>query len=100
MSLVMVLIRTGLLVVVVSVAVLIVSSTEMGGAHQDLGKKGLLAGAVLCGAGIVLGLMVKVVNVASTRRCPRCRKRVAHGHIYCEDHFQEALRGARDRTRY
>jgi hypothetical protein len=40
-----------------------------------------------------------VLNISSTRRCPRCRKRVPRGHIYCEDHFQEALSHARDRFR-
>lgn len=93
------LIRTGLIVIVIAVAGLIASDTQSGGAFRDLAKKGLLLGAILCGAGLVLALLLRVLNLTSTRRCPRCRKRVPRGHIYCEDHFQEALSHARDRFR-
>ncbi len=93
------LIRTGLLIIAIAVAALIAADTQTNAAYRDLAKKGLLLGAILCGSGLVLAFLMRVLNLSSTRRCPRCRKRVPRGHIYCEDHFQEALSHARDRFR-
>ena len=90
------LVTIGLFMMAISVLGLIVVDTEMGGDHTELLKKSLFAGAGACAAGLVLGLLGKLTSIRIGRRCPRCGHSVRHGHIYCEDHFQEALNRARD----
>ena len=91
------LVRWGLLIVGISFLALIVVDTEMGGANRGFLRSAIWFGAGLCGAGIVLGAISRLMNVRIGRRCPVCRRPVARGHIYCEDHFQRALDDARDR---
>jgi hypothetical protein len=86
----------GLLIVAIGFLALIVIDTETGGANRDLAKKAVWFGAGLCGLGIGIGALARIANTSFRRRCPVCRRPVARGHIYCEDHFQQALDQARD----
>ena len=61
------LIRTGLLVIVIAVAALIAADTQTGSSFRDLAKKALMVGAFLCGAGLVLGLLLRVLNLTDQR---------------------------------
>ena len=88
--------RTGLLITVLAVVALIVVETEMGSAHRAFLRGAVLLGAALCGAGALLWVLGKAFNTQYRRRCPKCRRPVPRGHIYCEDHFREALFQAKD----
>ena len=90
--------RTGLLITVVAVGALIVVETEMGSAHQLFLRSALLLGAGMWCAGAVLWVLGKLLNTQYVRRCPKCRRPVPRGHVYCEDHFREALFQAKDQN--
>ena len=91
-----VLIRSGLTIVALTMAALIFSDTESVGIPRDWVKGALYTGAGLCAVGLLLGALAWVANLTVGRRCPRCGHPVMRGHIYCEDHFQQALLDARD----
>ena len=93
------LVRWGLLIVGISILALIVVDTEMGGANRGFLRSAIWFGAGLCGAGVFLGAIARIANLRIRRRCPVCRRPVARGHIYCEDHFRQALDHARERNK-
>src|SRR5262245_24160204 len=90
------LIRLGLTIVAVTMAALIFSADESVGIPREWVKYALYSGAGLCAAGLALGAIMKLAGMTAGRRCPRCGRPVMRGHIYCEDHFREALLDARD----
>jgi uncharacterized membrane protein YgdD (TMEM256/DUF423 family) len=95
------LIRLGLLIAALAVLGLIFVDTEMAAGHEELPRNILFVGAVIFAGGVVLSAVSKASNVRLWgARCPKCGHSVQRGHIYCEDHFQEALDQARDRLRF
>lgn len=94
------LIRLGLFIAAIAVLGLIIVNTEMAAGHENLPRLALLAGAGIFAAGVALAILSKVANVRLWgARCPRCGHSVQRGHIYCEDHFQEAIHQARENLR-
>ena len=94
------LVRLGLLIAALAVLGLIFVNTEMGAGHEAWPRNALFLGGVVFVGGLVLITLSKVTNVRLWgSRCPRCGHSVQRGHIYCEDHFQEAIDQARDRLR-
>jgi hypothetical protein len=83
-------------VAVVSVLGLIVSDSEMGGDHRGWFRNGLLLGAGLFAAGLLLSVLYRIAKLGSGGRCPACHRPVRKGHVYCEDHFREAINRSRD----
>jgi len=59
----------------------------------------LVAGAVFLALSVALSLAGRVSARVAGKRCPRCGKPVAHGHIYCADHLKEAVNQFRDSQR-
>jgi len=59
----------------------------------------LLAGAACIAGGIVLWFVGRATASLAGRTCPRCRRRVPHGRIYCDEHRSEAINQQRDRER-
>ena len=89
----------GLILLVVAGLLLAFSDTEMSGAHPHILKTLLAAGAALTVAGLCLSALVRLVKFGKIRigrRCPACHRSVRPGHIYCEDHFRDAVNRARD----
>ena len=94
------LIRLGLLVAALAVLGLIFVDTEWAGGSEWLPRDMLFAGAAIFLGGVALNILSKITNVRLwTARCPKCRHAVPRGHVYCTDHFQEAIDQARDRLR-
>ena len=90
------LIQAGLLLVAVAVLGLIVVDTEMGGDHRLTLRTVVIGGTWLCASGLLLGFLSKTIRFIPGRRCAICRRRVRHGHVYCEDHFRAAVYRSRD----
>jgi hypothetical protein len=59
----------------------------------------LLAGVLLLAISLLVSALGRVGAKVAGRRCPRCGKAVAHGHIYCSDHLREAVNQFRDSQR-
>lgn len=59
----------------------------------------LMAGVVSFLLSLVFSLAGRVTAKVAGRRCPRCGRPVAHGHIYCADHLKEAVNQFRDNQR-
>lgn len=93
-----ILIKTGLAIVIVTMLVMLFAKSESFGVSSELVRNALYLGAALCVVGVALGVLLRVANITQGRRCPRCRRPVARGRVYCEDHFQQTLHDARDRT--
>jgi len=94
------LIRLGLFIAALAVLGLIFVNTEMAQGHEALPVHILLAGAVIFGGGVALSVVSKASSVRLWgARCPKCGHSVKRGHIYCEDHFQQAIDQARERLR-
>ena len=95
------LIRLGLFIAAIAVMGLIFVNTEMAAGHEDLPRLALLSGAGIFAVGVALAVLSKATNIRLwASRCPRCGHAVQRGHIYCADHFQEAIDQARERLRY
>jgi len=95
------LIRLGLLVAAIAVLGLIFVDTEMAAGHEGLPRDMLLAGVAIFAGGIALNILSRVLNVRLWGpRCPKCGHAVPRGHVYCTDHFQEAVDHARDKLRF
>jgi hypothetical protein len=94
------LVRLGLLIAALAVLGLIFVNTEMAQGHEALPRDLLLIGAALFGGGVLLGLLSKASNVRLWgARCPKCGHSVPRGHVYCADHFQQAIDQAREHLR-
>ncbi len=59
----------------------------------------LYAGGIGIASGVVLKILGWVTAGIVARSCPRCRRPVARGHIYCDDHRVAAINEQRDRER-
>lgn len=95
------LIRLGLLIAALAVLGLIFVDTEMAAGHEDLPRNMLFIGAVIFGGGLVLNAFSRARNVRLWgSRCPKCGHSVPRGHVYCADHFQQAIDQARDQLRH
>jgi len=94
-----VLIRLGGLIVVLDLVYLAVWELYAGGADDVLFRTALKVGGACIAGGIVLWLVGRATARAVGRTCPRCRRRVPHGRIYCDEHRSEAINQYRDRER-
>jgi len=95
------LIRLGLLVAALAVAGLIFVDTEMAEGHEAVPREMLLVGAAIFAGGVGINLLSRFAGLAHwARRCPKCGHSVKRGHVYCTDHFQEAVDQARDYQRH
>ena len=95
------LIRLGLLVAALAVLGLIFVDTEMAEGHEGLPREMLFAGGAVFLAGVALSVISRITMVRMWgTRCPKCGHVVQRGHVYCTDHFQEAIDQARDRQRF
>jgi hypothetical protein len=95
-----VLIRLGGLIIVLDLIYLAVGEiVDEVVVHDAWFRAALLAGAVCIAGGIVLWLVGRATASAVGRTCPRCRRRVAHGRIYCDEHRSEAINQYRDHER-
>ena len=89
----------GLILLIAAVLLLAFADTEMGGAHPHVLKTLLTAGAALTAGGLALSALIRILKFGRVRiagRCPACHRSVRPGHIYCEDHFRDAVNRARD----
>jgi hypothetical protein len=94
-------IRLGLLIAALAVLGLIFVNTEMASGHEDLPRAMLFIGGVIFGGGVVLSAVSKATNVRLWgSRCPKCGHAVPRGHVYCADHFQQAIDQAREHLRH
>ncbi len=59
----------------------------------------LKAGLVTLAAAFVLGLVTPVAKQIRKGRCTICGHPVLRGHLYCQDHLQEAVNAGRDKAR-
>ncbi len=59
----------------------------------------ILAGAALLAVSVVLSIMGRVSARVASGRCRRCDKPVQPGHVYCPEHFKEAVNEYRDHHR-
>jgi hypothetical protein len=82
----------GLLWMVVAELVLHQSS----GAHVRLV---LLAGVVSLAGSLIFSILGRVSAKVASGRCRRCGKPVQPGHVYCSDHFKDAVNEYRDHQR-
>ena len=93
------LLRLGGLALVGGVAYMVVGDLLFGGADYRLVKTILIAGGVALAAGVVARIAGSAAAGLAGRSCPRCGRRVARGHVYCDDHLQETINEYRDRQR-
>src|SRR5262245_57936176 len=95
------LMRLGLLIAALAVLGLIFVNTEMAEGHEMVPRDMLFVAAVVFGGGLVLNAVSKATNARLWgSRCPKCGHPVPRGHVYCADHFQEAIDQARDHLRH
>ena len=59
----------------------------------------LLAGVVFLAASLIFSIMGRVSAKVASGRCRRCGRPVQTGHVYCSDHFKEAVNEYRDHQR-
>jgi hypothetical protein len=96
-----VLIKAGLWILAVSVAVVLVAEAilpETGENLSRLAKFGLLGGAAMTVLGLILAVLGRGASALFRRRCVRCGKPVARGATYCPDHLKESVEQARDKA--
>lgn len=94
------LIRLGSLIVVLDLIYLAVGEIVDEVVVDDTWfRTALAAGAASIAGGIILWLVGRATASLVGRTCPRCRRRVAHGRIYCDEHRSEAINQQRDRER-
>jgi len=54
------------------------------------------AGIVLTVGGVVLQVLGRAGRAVGRARCPRCRRPVQSGEVYCPEHFRQALDRIKD----
>ena len=74
--------------------------TARGGANAGLFRTVLGAGGVCLVAALVVSTATRAKSSISAPSCPTCRKRVARGRVYCEDHLVETINRYRDEQRH
>lgn len=94
-----ILIRLGGLMIVLDLVYLAAGELWFGGVDNVLFRNFLMAGAGCIAAGCVFWFAGWTAARVAGRTCPRCRRRVAHGRIYCDEHRSEAINEQRDRER-
>ena len=93
------LLRIGLLLIVLDLFYLVVAEIYWGGADKPLSRSVLWGGGIFIAGGGLAWLVGRAAAGIAGRTCARCRRRVARGRIYCEDHFQETIDRYRDQER-
>ena len=93
------LMRFGILMILLDLAYLALWEIYTAGADDALFRTILKVGAVFIGGGIIVWFIGGARARISGRTCPKCRKRVAHGRIYCDEHRIETINRYRDRER-
>jgi predicted nucleic acid-binding Zn ribbon protein len=97
---VIILLRTlGILLVAGGLIWMSISEVVLKESHGAQVRAMILSGVGLLVVSIVLSMFGRVSARLAGRRCPRCGKPVAHGHIYCSDHLKEAVNQFRDSQR-
>ncbi len=94
-----ILIRGGFLIIVGTVVYLALTEFVLEGADISYVPKLLSVGGIGIASGIVLKILGRVTAGIVARTCPRCRRLVAHGRTYCDDHRVAAINEQRDRER-
>ena len=94
-----VLIRLGGFLVVAAVVYLAAAEIIRGGVDNKVFWYLAGTGAVSMAAGFILTVFGRGVAAVAGRSCPRCGRRVARGHVYCDDHLQETINEYRDQQR-
>ena len=94
-----VLIRFGGLIVVLDLVYLAVWEMYAGGVDDALFRTTLMVGVACIAGGVVLWIVGRATARSVGRTCPRCRRRVPHGRIYCDEHRSETINQYRDRER-
>jgi hypothetical protein len=94
-----ILIRLGGLIIVLDFVYLAAGELWFGGVDDVLFRNFLKAGGASIAGGCVLWFAGRTAARVAGRTCPRCRRRVAHGRIYCDEHRSEAINEQRDRDR-
>ncbi|HET6278742.1 MAG TPA: hypothetical protein VFG08_08155, partial [Candidatus Polarisedimenticolia bacterium] len=94
-----VLLRLGGLIIVLDLVYLAAGELWFGGADDVLFRNFLKAGGACIAGGGAFWLAGRAAALVAGRTCPRCRRRVAHGRIYCDEHRSEAINEQRDRER-
>lgn len=64
---------------------------------RSLANFAVLGGLGLLALGFLLEALSRTGSVLARPRCPRCRRPVRKGAIYCPDHLKETLAEARDK---
>lgn len=97
------LIRIGLWLVLIVLALallregLLDPAGDLAVASGPLIEKGLLLGAGLTVAGVILWLIQKLLGSTPKGRCAKCRRPVPKGDIYCRVHLREIVYDEEDR---
>ena len=60
-------------------------------------RLGLFGGAAASALGLILGFLNRSAGAMFGARCPRCKRPVRRGAIYCPDHLQETIREAKEK---
>ena len=91
--------RIGLLLVAVDLLYLVIAEAYWGGVDEPLFRSVLWGGGIFIVGGSVVWLAGRAAAGVSSRSCARCRRKVARGRVYCDDHFQESINEYRDQER-
>jgi len=73
--------------------------TARGGADARLFRVVLGVGGACLVAALILSVVTRARSGIGVPTCPTCRKRVARGRVYCEDHLAETINRYRDEQR-
>ncbi|MFQ5877738.1 MAG: hypothetical protein ACE5JH_08655 [Acidobacteriota bacterium] len=93
------LVRAGSLALLGGVLYLAIWDALLGGANYELVRLLLLLGGACLLGGLFARTLGGVAAGLTGRGCPRCGRRVAKGHIYCEEHLAETINEYRDEQR-
>lgn len=93
------LIRLGGLIIVLDLVYLAAGEMWFDGVDDALFRNLLKGGGACITGGIVIWLAGRAAAQVAGRSCPRCRRRVTLGRIYCDEHRDEAINEQRDRER-
>ena len=94
-----ILIRLGILLIVVDVIYLTLWEVYAEGADGALFRTVLKAGGLSLAGGLVVWMLGRAGTFVTARSCPVCRRRVARGRVYCDDHRSAMINRYRDHDR-